>query len=125
MPTPPRNGMIVAPKLKHGSIGLYQCKDGFVLGGNNKTRCEYGNWTGQTPTCTEIYCPFPGYITNGRVLLVGNMGLYDYRPYVKRIRNDRQIMFDCKKGFMLEQGGPKGATCVAGRGRQVDYKMMS
>ena len=28
---------------------------------------------------------------------LGNMGLYDYRPYVKKITNDRQIMFDCNK----------------------------
>ena len=32
-----------------------------------------------------------------KVLLVGNMGLYDYRPYVKRIKNDRQIIFVCDK----------------------------
>ena len=25
------------------------------------------------------------------------MGLYDYRPYVKKITNDRQIMFDCDR----------------------------
>jgi hypothetical protein len=25
------------------------------------------------------------------------MGLYDYRPYVTKITNDRQIMFDCDK----------------------------
>lgn len=32
-----------------------------------------------------VYCPFPGYLENGKVLLVGNMGLYDYRPYVKKV----------------------------------------
>ena len=39
-----------------------------------------------------------------QVLLVGNMGLYDYRPYVKRIKNDRQIIFVCDKGFKLKIG---------------------
>ena len=34
---------------------------------------------------------------------LGNMGLYDYRPYVKKITNDRQIMFDCNKEI-LENG---------------------
>lgn len=33
----------------------------------------------------SVYCPFPGYIDHGKVLLVGNMGLYDYRPYVKKV----------------------------------------
>ena len=32
------------------------------------------------------------------------MGLYDYRPYVKKIANDRQILFDCDKGFKLGIG---------------------
>ena len=30
-----------------------------------------------------VYCPFPGFIDNGKILLVGNMGLYEYRPYVR------------------------------------------
>ena len=28
MPTPPQNGMIVAPSLNHGATGLYHCKVG-------------------------------------------------------------------------------------------------
>ena len=39
------------------------------------------------------------------------MGLYDYRPYVKKITNDRQIIFDCDKGYKLELG-----RLVTGRG---------
>jgi len=115
MPPPPKNGMIVVPQVTHGSIGLYQCKDGYRLQGKNTTFCNFGNWTADTPVCKEVYCPFPGYIANGKVLLVGNMGLYDYRPYVKRISNDRQIMFDCDKEYRLGEEGPKGATCVDGR----------
>jgi hypothetical protein len=30
-----------------------------------------------------VYCPFPGFIDRGKILLVGNMGLYEYRPYVR------------------------------------------
>ena len=29
--------------------------------------------------CQEVHCKFPGYLTHGKVLLVGHMGLYDYR----------------------------------------------
>ena len=29
-----------------------------------------------------MYCPFPGTLTHGKILLVGNMGLYDYRFYI-------------------------------------------
>ena len=49
-----------------------------------------------------------------QVLLVGNMGLYDYRPYVKKVKNNRQIMFECGRGFKLSDG-PPGATCIDGR----------
>lgn len=38
-----------------------------------------------------VFCPFPGFIENGKVLLVGSMGLYEYSPYVRKIRNNRQV----------------------------------
>ena len=62
---------------------LLQCRDGYMLKGNNTTQCYFGNWTGLTPWCKEVYCPFPGFIDHGKILLVGNMGLYEYRPYVR------------------------------------------
>ena len=70
-----------------------------MLKGNNTTQFFYGNWTGMTPWCKEgrvvvvvmvrlifpiaVFCPFPGFIDRGKILLVGNMGLYEYRPYVR------------------------------------------
>lgn len=59
-----------------------------------------------------VYCPFPGTIENGRVLLVGHMGMYDYRPYVRKVTNKKQIVFECDRGFFVT--GPSGATCVDG-----------
>ena len=47
-----------------------------------------------------------------QILLVGNMGLYDYRPYVRKITNNRQIIFDCDKGWRLALGSAEGATCI-------------
>lgn len=64
------------------------------------------------PTHLVVYCPFPGTIENGRVLLVGHMGMYDYRPYVRKVTNKKQIMFECDRGFFVT--GPSGATCVDG-----------
>lgn len=61
----------------------------------------------------SVYCPFPGYVENGKVLLVGNMGLYDYRPYVRKVTNNKQIMYDCNRGYVLAEG-PPGATCIGG-----------
>lgn len=62
----------------------------------------------------SVYCPFPGYIENGRVMLVGNMGVYDYRPYVRKVTNNKQIMYECERGYVLNDG-PPGATCIGGR----------
>ena len=40
--------------MVHGSVGLYQCKDGFRLLGKNITTCNYGNWSTNPPECQEI-----------------------------------------------------------------------
>ncbi|CAB3232406.1 unnamed protein product [Arctia plantaginis] len=113
MPKFPRNGMVIAPKTEHGMKARFRCKDGFELKGNAIVVCSFGVWSGDTPKCEEVFCPFPGYIENGKVLLVGNMGLYDYRPYVKKVVNNKQIMYECEKGYVLSEG-PPGATCVGG-----------
>lgn len=124
MPKPPKHGMVLAPKTEHGMKARFKCKDGYNLtgpGGKEITdpndyvlTCSFGNWTGETPMCMEVYCQFPGYIPNGKVLLVGNMGLYDYRPYVKKVINNKQIMYECDKGYVFGEG-PPGATCVGGK----------
>ncbi|XP_045513614.1 uncharacterized protein LOC123707539 isoform X2 [Pieris brassicae] len=113
MPKFPRNGMVIAPKTEHGMKARFRCKDGFELKGNPIVVCSFGTWSGETPKCEELFCPFPGYIENGKVLLVGNMGLYDYRPYVKKVVNNKQIMYECDRGYVLSEGAP-GATCVGG-----------
>uniref|UniRef100_A0A182JZ61 Sushi, von Willebrand factor type A, EGF and pentraxin domain-containing protein 1 n=1 Tax=Anopheles christyi TaxID=43041 RepID=A0A182JZ61_9DIPT len=124
MPKPPKFGMVLAPKTEHGMRARFKCKDGYNLtapGGkpipdpnNYVLICSFGNWTGDMPQCTEVYCQFPGYIPNGKVLLVGNMGLYDYRPYVRKVINNKQIMYECDKGYVIESG-PPGATCIGGK----------
>ncbi|GIY81913.1 protein lev-9 [Caerostris extrusa] len=58
--------------------------------------------------------PSPESSPNGRVLLVGYMGMYDYRPYVKKVTNNRQIMYECHRHYTLVEG-PPGATCVDGQ----------
>ena len=113
LPEAPENGLVVAPNLDHGMVGKFECRDGYMLKGHNTTQCFFGNWTGMTPWCKEVFCPFPGFVENGKVLLVGAMGLYEYRPYVRKIRNNRQIMFQCDRAFELV-GGPTGATCIDG-----------
>ncbi|ODN03359.1 Sushi, von Willebrand factor type A, EGF and pentraxin domain-containing protein 1 [Orchesella cincta] len=113
LPRAPKHGMVIAPKTGHGMRARFTCKDGYTLVGHNVTECQYGDWIGETPNCVQVFCKFPGSIPNGRVLLVGNMGLYDYRNYVTKVANNRQIMFECDKGFVLADG-PIGKTCIRG-----------
>ncbi|XP_055836600.1 protein lev-9-like isoform X4 [Episyrphus balteatus] len=97
MPKSPKHGMVLAPKTEHGMKATFKCRDGFMLVDpagkeilntyDHVVTCSFGNWSGETPQCQEVYCSFPGYIPNGKVLLVGNMGLYDYRPYVRKGHN--------------------------------------
>ncbi|XP_065203954.1 sushi, von Willebrand factor type A, EGF and pentraxin domain-containing protein 1-like, partial [Planococcus citri] len=116
LPKTPENGMIIAPKMEHGTKARFKCLDGYTILGNKTTECKYGNWSSEVPLCVEKYCPYPGTIDNGKILLVGSMGNYDYRPYVKKVINDRQVVYECDKGYVLE-GGPVGATCVDGHWR--------
>ena len=44
------------------------------------------------------------------------MGLYDYRSYVRKISNNKQIMYDCDKGYVIADG-PNGATCIGSKWR--------
>ncbi|XP_076061125.1 hig-anchoring scaffold protein isoform X2 [Oratosquilla oratoria] len=114
LPARPRHGMVIVPKTDHGRLAKFRCRDGYRLNGSQTTECKYGNWTDARPRCEEVFCGFPGYLENGKVLLVGNMGMYDYRQYVKNVRNNRQIRYECSRGYYLVNG-PPGSTCVAGR----------
>ncbi|XP_023215884.1 protein lev-9-like isoform X4 [Centruroides sculpturatus] len=114
LPKRPLNGMVIAPKTDHGMKALFRCNDGYELEGPNVTECNFGRWSVQTPACNVVYCKFPGYLENGRILLVGHMGMYDYRPYVKKVPNDKQVMYECNRHYTLSNG-PSGATCVAGK----------
>ena len=82
---------MVRPKpsviLARGRVILQYARDNFA------TDCRHfpiiSTWSGSIKKgfkilvskllVQETHCPFPGYLTHGKVLLVGHMGLYDYR----------------------------------------------
>lgn len=53
LPKRPRHGMVIAPRIEHGTKALFRCKDGYQLNGSNVTMCLYGNWTDVMPICEE------------------------------------------------------------------------
>ncbi|XP_052123223.1 uncharacterized protein LOC113209590 isoform X3 [Frankliniella occidentalis] len=102
-----------AQTVPHGEQLMVRCEPRYeFLNNGTPVLCNNGTWT-QIPKCQPVYCPFPGYVENGKVMLVGNMGLYDYRPYVRKVTNNKQIMYDCDRGYVLAEG-PPGATCLSG-----------
>lgn len=103
--------------IEHGSKGYIRCLDGFKLQGDSTTVCLKGNWTITNSSCIEIYCGFPGYIQNGRILLIGLTGMYEYKPYIRRISNNRQVAYECDSDYRMSDGAPSGATCINGQWR--------
>ncbi|RXG57663.1 Protein lev-9 [Armadillidium vulgare] len=74
-------------KVLHGFQLNVTCDDTFELAfGSVPPTCFNGTWS-RYPRCKPVYCPFPGTVPYGRVLLVGNMGMYDYRDYVQKKRS--------------------------------------
>ena len=50
-----------------------------------------------------MYCDYPGKIKNGEILLVGEIGKYEYREYVRRIGHNEQIEYQCTKVWHYER----------------------
>lgn len=53
LPKPPKNGMVIAPKMEHSMKARFKCKDGYELKGDPLISCSFGNWTGEIPRCEE------------------------------------------------------------------------
>lgn len=110
------DGIVRYHRQEHGDHALYECNFGFSMVGSNYALCQYGEWTnpsGDERKCKPNRCDYPGNITNGRVLLVGHMGKYEYRRYVQPVSHNDHIQFECDKHFRLV--GASGSTCVNGQ----------
>ena len=106
-------GRIHAERPQYHPMFLWQLDRNDSMVQRRYNRYNLWHFTSFLCVLFSVFCPFPGFVENGKVLLVGAMGLYEYRPYVRKIRNNRQIMFQCSRGYELV-GGPTGATCIDG-----------
>eukprot|EP00095_Tigriopus_kingsejongensis_P012185 maker-scaffold521_size146803-snap-gene-0.11 protein:Tk12185 transcript:maker-scaffold521_size146803-snap-gene-0.11-mRNA-1 annotation:"hypothetical protein LOTGIDRAFT_233055" len=102
----PINGSI--SEMENGPYLRLQisCLPGFVLVEDEddgiRICTPMGEWTGGTgsnlvPKCREIYCGYPGFITNGFIVGSSSYGFGD------------RITFSCRPGFALK--GPPHKTC--------------
>ncbi|KAK2168007.1 hypothetical protein LSH36_21g02014 [Paralvinella palmiformis] len=108
-----RDGHVRFYTMRHGDKARYKCNTGYYLVGKEFVTCEYGEWRGQVPTCAPVFCEHPGSIENGKILLVGVIGKYEYRPYVKNVWHNQEIEYHCDKEY--KRVGPAAATCVGGK----------
>ncbi|KAK2168060.1 hypothetical protein LSH36_21g11019 [Paralvinella palmiformis] len=108
-----REGFVRFYTMNHGDRAKYKCNTGYTLVGDEYVTCQYGKWQGPKPRCEPVYCPYPGTIENGIILLVGVIGKYEYRSYVKRTEHNQEIQYHCSKQF--KRIGPAAATCVDGQ----------
>ncbi|CAJ0935572.1 unnamed protein product, partial [Mesorhabditis belari] len=118
---PPRvaHARVLFTKSSHGSRAKYECKPGFRLNSPSPTiKCLFGEWIRDEPPlrCISSACEHPmvtyGKIENGKIMLEGLMGPYDFADYIQKVDIGRNIIFQCEKGFYLI-GSPK-ASCVNG-----------
>ena len=87
----PRPSVILAPGLvkhryaRHGSLTILTLTSDCIVSDKAQMparRLIPTMFNSQWWNCSlnkEVHCKFPGYLTHGKVLLVGHMGLYDYR----------------------------------------------
>lgn len=61
----------------------------------------------------SIYCDAPRPVENGKALLVGDLGLYDYRNQLQRFKHNEKVVYECDEGFSLIDG-PQEKICRIG-----------
>ncbi|XP_067940829.1 protein lev-9-like isoform X2 [Watersipora subatra] len=106
------NGLALYRGTKYGDRVKYRCNAGHKLFGDQYLTCSGGEWTGTIPECRAVFCDHPGDLENGKILLVGDIGKFAYRPYVRHAGHGEKIEYYCSTGYRLE--GPSAATCIGG-----------
>jgi len=67
-----------------------------------------------------VHCPHPEALENGKILLIGIGGKFEYFEYVREIGHNNKIEYVCKRDYILE--GPSMATCVHDEWRPRDQR---
>ncbi len=71
---PPLNGRVSA---SGGDTATYTCSTGYTLIGSSTRTCQTNEqWSGATPTCSEVQCPELSPLSHGTVTLSGRLGAF-------------------------------------------------
>ncbi|KAG8455052.1 hypothetical protein GDO86_001318 [Hymenochirus boettgeri] len=92
------NGQVKGIEYTFSKTVQYVCNEGYRLYGDIIRTClENGNWSGTTPSCSEIKCKPPSSISNGEVTDI-ECGV------------GKEIMYKCNEGYKIE--GASKLTCL-------------
>ncbi|XP_052795625.1 sushi, von Willebrand factor type A, EGF and pentraxin domain-containing protein 1-like [Mya arenaria] len=93
----PANGKFVRNGTTYESVGVFYCKNGYDLIGDDTVYCQdSGEWNGTTPLCKIRECPVPDGINNGLV----NYTAHEFMSVVA---------YECYPGYVLV--GDATRTC--------------
>jgi hypothetical protein len=60
-----------------------------------------------------VSCAYPGKLNSGKIMYIGTLDEYQYKPYMKSVGQNKQIRYECDSGYNLI--GPGGSTCINGK----------
>ncbi|XP_033637046.1 sushi, von Willebrand factor type A, EGF and pentraxin domain-containing protein 1-like isoform X1 [Asterias rubens] len=84
----PNHGAVNAPRRNNGSFATFTCDDGYnIIGDENITCMESGDWSGEPSECEPVTCPMPD-IANGQAVFVGH-------------RFTDEVIYRCDSGYQL------------------------
>ncbi|XP_067860576.1 beta-2-glycoprotein 1-like [Heptranchias perlo] len=100
------NGEMHATEFKFESLVYYNCNEGFILKGLNRSTClSDGTWSDQYQSCEPVQCPPPTPLKNGKVRFHPTG-----RPNNISVFGD-MIFYECNEGLALF--GNETGYCLA------------
>ena len=51
----------------------------------------------------SVFCPYPGELKKGKILLVREIGKFEYQPYIKQVGHNEEIEYNCDSVSNLTQ----------------------
>ncbi|XP_067914603.1 beta-2-glycoprotein 1-like isoform X2 [Heterodontus francisci] len=100
------NGEMHATDFKFGNVVYYNCIEGYILKGLNRSTClSDGTWSDQQQSCEPVQCPPHTPLENGKINLH-----HTGRSNTASVFGD-MIVYECTKGLALI--GNETGFCLA------------
>ena len=110
------NGTSLTEVMTHadGSKVLYICNPGYEQRGSSTVTCQFGEWSGQGPSCRRISqgCSSPPDIVNGGYSVNRYLNGQSILPAnAERIPDGSQAFYFCQNGYRMSNTSRSILTC--------------